>query len=79
MKTIHEKENPVRENLISFLRNRLAENGMMITEESLEYTAERYAAMIISNPELDAGKLIEEDIGNVKAILAKVNSSDGVE
>ena len=77
MKEIH--KSPVREHLISFLRNRLAENGMMITEESLEYTAERYAAMIISNPELDAGKLIEEDIGNVKAILAKVNSSDGVE
>ena len=79
MKTIHEKENPVREHLVSYLRDRLSENGMMITEESLEFTAERYAAMIMSNPELDAGKLIEEDIDNVKAILAKVNSSDGVE
>ena len=79
MKTIHKKESPVREHLISYLRNRLAENGMMITQESLEFTAERYAAMIISNPELDARILIEEDIDNLKAILAKVNSSDGVE
>ena len=58
MNEIHER--PVREHLVSYLRDRLSENGMMITEESLEFTAERYAAMIISNPELDAGKLIEE-------------------
>lgn len=73
MKEIH--KSPAREHLISCLRNRLAENRMMITEESLEFTAKRYAAMIMSNPELDARKLIEEDIDNVKAILAKVNSS----
>ena len=77
MNEIH--KSPVREHLVSYLRDRLSENGMMITEESLEFTAERYAAMIISNPELDAGKLIEEDIDNVNAILAKVNSSYGVE
>ncbi|MBP0970297.1 MAG: hypothetical protein J5744_09145 [Oscillospiraceae bacterium] len=73
MNEIHER--PVREHLVSYLRDRLSENGMMITEESLEFTAERYAAMIISNPELDAGKLIEEDIGNVKDILERVRSS----
>ena len=73
MNEIHER--PVREHLVSYLRDRLSENGMMITEESLEFTAERYAAMIISNPELDARKLIEEDIGNVKDILERVRSS----
>lgn len=73
MNEIHER--PVREHLVSYLRDRLSENGMMITQESLEFTAERYAAMIISNPELDAGKLIEEDIGNVKDILERVRSS----
>ena len=79
MNKVHENKHPVREHLVSYLRDRLSENGMMITQESLEFTAERYAAMIISNPELDARILIEEDIDNVKAILAKVNSSDGVE
>ena len=74
MKTIHEKENPVREHLISFLRNRLAENGMMITEESLEFTAERYAATIISNPELNASDLIDEDITKVKELLDRINT-----
>ena len=73
MNEIHER--PVREHLVSYLRDRLSENGMMITEESLEFTAERYAAMIISNPELDARMLIEEDIGNVKDILERVRSS----
>ena len=75
MNKVHENKHPVREHLVSYLRDRLSENGMMITQESLEFTAERYAAMIISNPELDARKLIEEDIGNVKIILDRLNSS----
>lgn|GEM_PF-3559523 len=72
MKEIH--KSPVREHLISYLRDRLAENGMMITEESLEFTAERYAATIISNPELNASDLIDEDITKVKELLDRINT-----
>lgn len=72
MKVIH--KSPVREHLISYLRDRLAENGMMITEESLEFTAERYAATIISNPELNASDLIDEDITKIKELLDRINT-----
>lgn len=72
MKEIH--NSPVREHLVSYLRDRLAENGMMITEESLEFTAERYAATIISNPELNASDLIDEDITKVKELLDRINT-----
>ena len=75
MNTVHENKSPDREHLISFLRGRLAENGMMITEESLEFTAERYAAKIMSNPELDASILIDEDIRKVKELLDRINKS----
>ena len=72
MKEIH--KSPVREHLISCLRNRLAENRLMITEESLEFTAERYAAIIRSNPELNASILIDEDITKVKELLERINA-----
>ena len=72
MNEIH--RSPVREQLISYLRDRLAENGMMITEESLEFTAERYAAMIISNPKLDAAMLIDADIAKVRGLLNLINT-----
>lgn len=75
MNKVHENRHPVREHLISYLRDRLSENGMTITQESLEFTAERYAAMIISNPELDERKLIEGDIADIKDILERVKSS----
>jgi len=74
MNTVHENKNPDREYLVSFLRGRLAENGMMITEESLEFTAERYAAMIMSNPDLDASMLIDKDITKVKELLELINT-----
>lgn len=74
MNTVHENKSPDREHLISFLRGRLAENGMMITEESLEFTAERYAATIISNPELDVSILIDKDIAEVKKLLERINT-----
>ena len=75
MNTVHENKSPDREHLISFLRGRLAENGMMITEESLEFTAERYAAMIMSNPEMDASILIDKDIAEVKELLDRINTT----
>ena len=74
MNTIHENKSPDKEHLVSFLRGRLAENGMMITEESLKFTAERYAAMIMSNPNLDASMLIDMDISNVKELLGRINA-----
>ena len=74
MNTIHENKCPDMEHLISFLRGRLAENGMMITEESLEFTAERYASMIMSNPDLDESILIDRDISKVKELLERINA-----
>jgi len=74
MNTVHENKSPDREHLISFLRGRLAENGMMITEESLEFTAERYAAAIMSNPSLNESILIDRDISKVKELLERINA-----
>ena len=74
MNKVHENKSPDRDHMVSFLRDRLAENGMMITEESLEFTAERYAAKIMSNPELDASILIDEDIRKVKELLDRINT-----
>jgi hypothetical protein len=61
--------NTVRDHMVSSLREKLSAQGIMLTEETLEFTAERYAAMIISNPELSASALIEEDITKVKELL----------
>ena len=74
MNKVHENESPDREHMVSFLRGRLAENGMMITEESLKFTAERYAATIMSNPDLDESILIDRDISKVKELLGRIRT-----
>ena len=73
MNIVHENKYPVREHLISYLRDRLEAHGMMISEESLAFTAERYASKIMMNPRLNAYKLIEDDIARLTEILKQVN------
>ena len=73
MKTVHKYKGPANKQLTSFLRSKLSENGMIISEESLVFTAERYASKIMSNPNLDASSLIDEDIKKVKKLLKQIN------
>lgn len=68
------KENAVKSNLIDFIRQRLAEHKMLISEESLEFTAERYALRIIENPELTVSKLLDEDIHELERLLDEIHS-----
>ena len=70
------EDNAVKKNLVEYIRSHLAEQELTISEKSLQYTAERYAAMIMSNPKLNARKLVEEDIGNLKKILEQIKSAD---
>lgn len=65
--------NLVKTNLIEFIRQRLSEHGMAISQESLEYTAERYAGKIMENPKLSASKLIDDDIAELERILKVIN------
>ena len=74
MNKVHESKHPVKEHLISYLRDRLKEHGMMISEESLAFTAERYALKIMKNPRLNAYKLIEDDVAKLTEILRQVNA-----
>lgn len=66
------KENAVKSNLIDFIRQRLAEHKMLISEESLEFTAERYAHMIAADPDLCVSKLLDEDIVRLIQILHEI-------
>lgn len=68
------KDNAVKSNLIDFIRQRLAEHKMFISEESLEYTAERYALSIMENPKLTVSKLLDEDILELERLLDEIHS-----
>lgn len=68
--------NGVKTNLIQFVRQRLSEHGMAITEESLEFTAERYAKKIMDNPELTVSMLVDDDIAELERILEEVHSRE---
>ena len=68
------KENAVKSNLIDFIRQRLAEHKMLISEESLKFTAERYALRIIESPELTVSKLLDEDIHELERLLDEIHS-----
>ena len=68
--------NIVKEHLVSFLRKRLAEHEMFISDESLEYTAERYARKIMMNPRLSVAELIDNDIEELEGILKYMKMRD---
>ena len=67
--------NAVRKHLIGLIRQRLAENGLSISDESLEYTAERYAWMIMDRPSLSVSKLLDRDIARLRGILKEVDGT----
>lgn len=67
--------NAVRKHLIGLIRQRLTENGLYISEESLEYTAERYAWMIMEKPNLSVSKLLDRDIERLRGILKEVDGT----
>lgn len=68
------EERAVKNNMIDFIRQRLAEHEMFISGESLEYTAERYALSILENPRLTVSKLLDEDIENLERLLNEIHS-----
>ena len=61
--------NAVKNHLIEYIRQRLAEHDLFISEESLEFTAERYAWLIMDDPTLSVSKLLDEDISRLKGVL----------
>ena len=79
MNRIHKNENQtkndVREHLISYLRNRLTDHSLLLTEETLADTAERYASMITNNPKLNAAKLLDKDITKITELLRSINKT----
>ena len=79
MNRIHKNENQtkndVREHLVSYLRNRLTDHSLFLTEETLADTAERYASMIINNPKLNAAKLLDKDITKITELLRSINKT----
>lgn len=72
MKGFHMEGNAVKKDLVAFIRQRLAEHGMFISDDSLEYTAERYAHMIAADPNLCVSKLLDEDIVRLIQILHEI-------
>ena len=66
--------NAVKKHLIELIRQRLAEHDLFISNETLEYTAERYAWLIMDNPTLSVSKLLDHDISKLQGILKEVNT-----
>ncbi|MBO4393605.1 MAG: hypothetical protein J5800_04605 [Spirochaetales bacterium] len=66
--------NAVKKHLIELIRQRLAEHDLFISDETLEYTAERYAWLIMDNPTLSVSKLLDQDILKLQGILKEVNT-----
>ena len=65
--------NAVKNHLIKLIRQRLAEHDLFVSDENLEFTAERYAWLIMDDPKLSVSKLLDYDIAKLKGILREVN------
>ena len=65
--------NAVKNHLIEYIRQRLAEHDLFVSDENLEFTAERYAWLIMDDPKLSVSKLLDYDIAKLKGILREVN------
>ena len=68
------ERNAVKNHLVELIRQRLAEHDLFISDETLEYTAERYAWLIMDNPTLSVSKLLDRDISKLQGILKEVNT-----
>ena len=66
----------VKDHLISFIRQRLSEHDMLLTDDTLEYTAERYAWLALENPKLSVSELLDYDIAKLKRILQEVGNTN---
>ena len=75
MNNTHKKENPVKEHLIESLRQKLDEHGLILMEETLAFTAERYAFMIMSNPKLNASQLLEKDVDRILGLVYRIDEA----
>lgn len=65
--------NAVKNHLIEYIRQRLAEHDLFVSDENLEFTAERYAWLIMDDPKLSVAKQLDYDIARLKGILREVN------
>ena len=68
------ERNAVKNHLVELIRLRLAEHDLFISDETLEFTAERYAWQIMDNPTLSVSKLLDHDIAKLQGILKEVNT-----
>lgn len=66
--------NAVKNHLMELIRQRLAEHDLFISDETLEFTAERYAWLIMDDPKLSVSKLLDFDIARLKGILKEADS-----
>ena len=64
--------NAVKNHLIELIRQRLAEHDLFISDESLEFTAERYAWQIMEDPKTSVAELLDSEIVRLKRILLEV-------
>ncbi len=64
----------LKDQCLSVLERKLSEQGMMLSEETLEFTAERYARRIMHDPDLTAAQLVDEDITRLKTIQETINN-----
>lgn len=65
-------------NLIDYCRivvkSALNRERLFLVQETLQFTAERYAQKLRGMVETEAKSLIDKDIVNIKAVLEKINS-----
>ena len=60
------------------LRDRLAEEGKVLTEETLKGAAELYAEKLINTVGISAHNLIETDIDNLRAIFERIKAENPI-
>ena len=53
------------------LRQRLTDEGLSLTEETLNDTAERYASTLLSVIVMSANNMIEDDMSNIMKLLGR--------
>ena len=60
------------------LRDRLAEEGKALTDETLKGAAELYAEKLINTVGISAHNLIEADMDNLRAIFERIKAENPI-
>lgn len=70
-KNIHSIETDLQAYCAEHLRQRLSEEDLSLTEETLNDTAERYASRLLSVIVMSANNMIEDDMSNIMKLLGR--------